>query len=185
MIVFNQIFVHLAVGFEEIEAVTIIDVLRRGGLNVCVISVTGNLKVKGSHEIEICADQLFENVDYSQCDMIVLPGGMPGSKNLYEHEGLRSKILEFGKNGKFIAAICAAPFILGRLGVLQGRKVVCYPGYESQLTGAIIQDSSVFIDDRIITGKGVGAALEFSLEIVKIAANHEKALQLRKLMVID
>jgi len=181
----NQITIHLAEGFEEIEAVTIIDVLRRAGLNVVTVSVTGNRMVKGSHNIAMKADLLFEEVNYTKGEMIILPGGMPGSKNLNEHEGLKSQIIEYQKNRKYIAAICAAPIVLGNLGILKGKRAVCYPGYEEYLIGAEVLYAQYVVDNMIITGRGVGAALKFSLEIVRILVGEECAIQLRKVMLIE
>jgi len=181
----NQITIHLAEGFEEIEAVTIIDVLRRAGLNAVTVSVTGNRMVKGSHQIEMKADFLFEEVDYKMGEMIVLPGGMPGSKNLNEHEGLKSQIVEYHKTGKYLAAICAAPIVFGNLGILKGKRAVCYPGYETHLIGAEVRNVSYIIDNNIITGRGVGAALQFSLEIVRIMKGEESAIHLRKAMLVE
>ena len=181
----NQITVHLAEGFEEIEAVTITDVLRRAGLNVITVSVTGNRMVKGAHNIEIKADFLLEEVDYSKGEMIILPGGMPGSKNLNEHERLKTQIIEYQKNGKYLAAICAAPIVFGNIGILKGKRAVCYPGYEDRLIGAKIDIVSYVVDGNFITGRGVGAALEFSLEIVRILVGEERALQLRKAMLVE
>lgn len=181
----NQIYIHLAEGFEETEAVTIIDVLRRAGLNVASVSVTGNRLVKGSHNIEIKSDLLFEEVDYEKGIMIILPGGMPGAKNLNEHAGLKSRILEYHGNGKYLAAICAGPIVFGNLGILNGKKAVCYPGYEIQLLGADVQSVPYIVDDMVITGRGVGAALQFSLEIVRLTIGEERALQLQKAMLIE
>ena len=181
----DQITVHLADGFEEIEAVTIVDVLRRAGLNVKTVSVTGKLQVTGSHQIEIRADLLFEQVDYSNGVLIILPGGMPGAKHLNEHPGLKSQILEYHRSGKFLAAICAAPMVLGNLGILKDKKAVCYPGFESYLAGAELSSNPFITDEKIITGRGVGAALEFSLEIVRILKGENSADHLRKMLVID
>jgi len=181
----DQITVHLADGFEEIEAVTIVDVLRRAGLNVKTVSVTGKLQVTGSHQIEIRADLLFEQVDYSNGVLIILPGGMPGAKHLNEHSGLKSQILEYHRSGKFLAAICAAPMVLGNLGILKDKKAVCYPGFESYLAGAELSSNPFITDEKIITGRGVGAALEFSLEIVRILKCENSADHLRKMLVID
>ena len=114
-----SVAVHLAEGFEEIEAVAIIDVLRRAGFDVKTISVTGKKEVSGSHQIKILSDELFENIDYETIDMIILPGGMPGSKNLNEHAGLREQILNFNEKGKYLGAICAAPLVFGNLGILK------------------------------------------------------------------
>ena len=181
----NDLYIHLAEGFEEIEAVTIIDVLRRAGLNVISVSVTGNRMVKGSHNIEMKADLLFDEVDFTSGEMIILPGGMPGSKNLNEHTGLKQQIIEYQKSGKYLAAICTAPIVFGNLGILNGKRAVCYPGYEAHLTGADVQSNSYIVDNNIITGRGVGAALNFSLEIVRILVGEERALQLRKAMLVE
>jgi len=112
----NKIAVHLASGFEEIEAVTIIDILRRAEFNVTVVSITGELEVIGSHNIIITADRVFEDINYKTIDMIVLPGGMPGSENLSKHSGLKKEIIEFNKNGKQLGAICAAPIVFWKIG---------------------------------------------------------------------
>lgn len=181
----KDLYIQLAEGFEETEAVTIIDVLRRAGLNVISVSVTGNRMVKGSHNIEIKADILFEEVDFASGEMIILPGGMPGSKNLNEHEGLRSQIVDYQKRGKYLAAICAAPIVFGNLGILKGKRVVCYPGYEAHLVGAEVRSNPYIVDNNIITGRGVGAALQFSLEIVRILKGEESAIQLRKAMLVE
>lgn len=181
----KNLYIQLAEGFEETEAVTIIDVLRRAGLNVISVSVTGNRMVKGSHNIEIKADILFEEVDFASGEMIILPGGMPGSKNLNEHEGLRSQIVDYQKRGKYLAAICAAPIVFGNLGILKGKRVVCYPGYEAHLVGAEVRSNPYIVDNNIITGRGVGAALQFSLEIVRILKGEESAIQLRKAMLVE
>lgn len=181
----KQILIHLAEGFEEIEAVTIIDVLRRAGLNVVTVSVTGNLMVKGAHQIELKADRLFEDVDYSLGMMIVLPGGMPGAKNLGEHKELGRQITEYHDNNKYLAAICAAPLVFGNLGILKGKSAVCYPGFESQLIGAKVGMLPYIVDQKVITGRGIGAALQFSLEIVKILIGEEQSVQLKNDMLIE
>lgn len=181
----KKLYIHLAEGFEETEAITIIDVLRRAGLNVISVSVTGNRNVKGSHNIEIKADLLFEDVDYADGEMIILPGGMPGAKNLNEHEGLKRQIVDYQNNGKYLAAICAAPIVLGSLGILKGKRAVCYPGYETYLIGADVQSNPYIVDGKIITGRGVGAAMQFSLEIVRILKGEESAIHLRKAMLVE
>ena len=181
----NNITIHLAEGFEEIEAVTIIDVLRRAGLEVVIVSITGNLIVKGSHNIELKADFLFEEVDYAKGQMIILPGGMPGSKNLNEHDGLKHQIIEYHETNKYLAAICAAPIVFGNLGILKERRAVCYPGFERHLLGAEVSNDQYIVDNKIITARGVGAALNFSLEIVRILVGEERAINLRKAMLIE
>lgn len=180
----TAILIHLANGFEETEAVTIIDVLRRAELEVSIVSVTGNLLVRGAHQIAIEADQLYENTDYANAAMIILPGGMPGTTNLMHHQGLMAQLNRFNAEKKPIAAICAAPMILGSLGFLKGRKAVCYPGFESKLTGASLSAAPFALDGHIITGRGVGTALDFSLEIVRWMKGDKLALELRASLVM-
>ncbi|HYQ57992.1 MAG TPA: DJ-1 family glyoxalase III, partial [Draconibacterium sp.] len=122
----KKIAVHLADGFEEIEAISIIDVLRRAGFEVTVVSINKKMEVTGSHEITVKADALFEDLDYDNIDVIVLPGGMPGSANLKAHSGLREQILNFNDMKKPLAAICAAPMVFGNLGLLKEKQATCY-----------------------------------------------------------
>ena len=170
-----MVYVHLAEGFEEIEALTTVDLLRRAEIETEMVSVTGRLPVTGSHGIEVIADILFEDAVYSACELIVLPGGMPGSSNLDKHEGLREKIYSFHNQGKGLAAICAAPLILGRAGVLAGKKATCYPGYEKELEGAEVTDDSVVKDQGVITSRGVGTAIPFALSIIESLKGKETA----------
>ena len=180
----KKIAVHLADGFEEIEAISIIDVLRRAGLNVVTVSVTGKLEVNGAHQIKVLADKLFESVDYSDVYMIVLPGGMPGASNLNAHEGLRQKIKTFFAEDKQLAAICAAPLVFGNLGILAGKQAVCYPGFESHLKGADILQVPVVESGNIITGRGPGVAIQFALKIVEKLVSVEKAELLATQMLV-
>jgi 4-methyl-5(b-hydroxyethyl)-thiazole monophosphate biosynthesis len=180
----KKIAVHLANGFEEIEAISIIDVLRRADLDVVVVSVTGKLEVNGAHQISVLADKLFENVDYSDIYMIVLPGGMPGSSNLDAHEGLKTQIMTFANEKKQLAAICAAPLVFGNLGLLDGKKAVCYPGFERYLKGAEIQNTAVVDFENIVTGKGPGVAIQFALKIVEKVVSAERAATLGKQMIV-
>ena len=130
-----QIFVLLADGFEEIEALAPVDILRRGGQDVFTASINGTLWVTSSHGITVKADILFEEAPLEQADMLLLPGGMPGSKNLDEHKGVRQALLAQDRREGHIGAICAAPMVLGHLGLLKGRRATCSPGFESHLTG--------------------------------------------------
>lgn len=180
-----QVYIHLAEGFEEIEAITVVDVLRRVGINAEIVSVTNKREVCGSHNITVIADSLFENIDYSKGDMIVLPGGMPGTLNLSKHSGLIKKITEYNVQGKWVAAICAAPSILGKLGLLKDRDASCYPGFEEQLEGARVSYQTVVQSDNIITSRGPGTAIEFSLKIVEVLKNIEILKELKNSMVAD
>lgn len=180
----QSILIHLANGFEEVEAITIIDVLRRANLNVRTVSVTGDLKVTGAHQVQVMADILFEEADYPNAGMLILPGGMPGSTNLQNHNGLAAQLKIFNEKKKPIGAICAAPMVLGSLGILNGKKAVCYPGFEGKLAGATIVAAPFVVDGNIITGKGVGAALDFSLGIVKMLKGDQLAEDLRNALVM-
>jgi 4-methyl-5(b-hydroxyethyl)-thiazole monophosphate biosynthesis len=182
----NTIFVFFADGFEEIEAFTAVDVLRRAGLSVETISVTEDLLVTGAHGISILCDSLlfFDISLFYDADLLLLPGGMPGAKTLSGHEELNKLILDFVKKGKPIAAICAAPMVLGKLGLLNGKKVTCYPGFEQYLEGAECTGAQVEIDGNIITGKGPGAAMDFALAIVELLQGKDKVAELEEAMCI-
>ena len=159
--------VFIATGFEEIEAIGTIDVLRRGGIDVTISSITGPKTITGAHGISMKSDVLFNEMDYNDFDAFILPGGMPGTKNLDAHQALKAILTaQYEKRGK-IAAICAAPSILGKMGFLNGKEAICYPGFEEALSGAVISKSLVVKSDNIITAKGAGVAVEFALKIVE------------------
>lgn len=172
-----MIITLLANGFEEIEALTPVDILRRAGLKVLTCGITG-ATVTGSHGIEVKADLLPDDVNLGEVEMVILPGGMPGSTNIDAHP-FTDKIIEAVlKNNGRIAAICAAPLVLGRRGLLDGKEAICYPGFECELKGAIISSRSVVTDKNITTAKGMGVALEFSKELVKLLLGEEKAREI-------
>ena len=175
-----MVFVHLAEGFEEIEAITIVDLLRRANIEVKTVSVSSEKSVVGSHGIKIVADLLFEEASYDKCSMIVLPGGMPGAKNLDEHNGLGDKIIEFNNQGKWLAAICAAPLVLGHMGVLLGRDAVCYPGFEEELQGAEVKYDDVCIYENIITSRGPSTAISFALELIEVLSDEYEKDRIKK-----
>ena len=159
--------VFLADGFEEIEAIAPIDIMRRAGIEVTTISVSREKEVRGAHGVLVEADRLFEEVSFSDADLLFLPGGMPGTKNLNAHDGLKQLLLKHANEGKKLAAICAAPSILGELGLLKGKEAVCFPGFEETLKGAIVSDKKVVQSGNTITGKAAGAAIEFALKLVE------------------
>lgn len=171
----KNIAVFFAEGFEEIEALTVVDLCRRAGVQTRMVSVTGQRKVTGSHQIAVGMDALFEEVDFSLLDMIVLPGGMPGTKNLEAHEGLMSQVDAFYSAGKGVAAICAAPSIFGHRGLLKGRKACCYPGFEKDLEGAEVIYDTVAVSNHVITSRGMGCAIDFSLAIISELCGKEVA----------
>lgn len=171
----GKVYLFLANGFEEIEGLTVVDLLRRAEIEISMVSITGSKEVTGSHGIKVEADELFEEVDYKGADLLVLPGGMPGTKNLWAHEGLRNLLIQFNKEDKKLAAICAAPSILGMNGILQGKKATCYPGYEEKLIGAKVTGNSAEEDGNIITGKGMGTSIDFALQIIQTLKDSETA----------
>lgn len=179
----NIVTVHLAEGFEEIEAISIIDVLRRAAVETTIVSVTGKKEVTGSHGITVNADVLFEDVDYSRVKMIVLPGGMPGAANLKEHKPLNKQILNFNNDNKPLGAICAAPMVLGQLDLLQDKKATCFPGFEDQLKGAEVTGNNVEHAGNIITGKGPGVAIQFALSIVEMLKGKPLAKELASKLI--
>ncbi|HEX3007630.1 MAG TPA: DJ-1 family glyoxalase III [Bacteroidales bacterium] len=181
----KKVFVHFADGFEEIEALAPVDILRRAGCEVTMVSVMGRKEVTSSRGVKVIADKLFEEVNYSGADMLVLPGGMPGSKHLDEHAGLKEKLKEANQQGKLIGAICAAPMVLGHLGLLKGKRATCYPGNESALEGAILSSKGVEKDGTIITAKGAGVSVKFGLTLVEVLVGAEKANEVKEKMMVE
>lgn len=164
----KETYIFLADGFEEIEALTVIDVLRRAEMNVKTISVSSSLSVTGAHGVTVTADQRFEDTTFDSPEWLILPGGMPGATNLYEHEGLRELLLAHEAYKGNIAAICAAPaVVLGQLGLLKDRKATCYPGFEAQCIGAAMIDAPVVVDANHVLGNGPANALVWALNIVQ------------------
>ena len=169
-----MIAVLLADGFEEIEAITPTDILRRAGLDVKTVGVRSKTVV-GAHGIATVADLTADEVDVSKISLAVFPGGMPGTLNLDASDFTDKVIGAVLQGGGRLAAICAAPLILGRRGLLSGKRAVCYPGFEGELLGAVTEDSPVLTDGNITTSKGAGTALEFSLELVSLICGREKS----------
>ena len=165
----KKTIVFLAEGFEEIEAISVIDVLRRAEVSVTTVSIGKEKEVKGAHNVPVVADKLFDEVDFSNYNMVVLPGGMPGAKHLKEHEGVKKQVETFAKD-KYVGAICAAPMVLGSMGLLKGKRATCYPGFEAELIEATITNEPVTVDGNIITGKGPAFAIQFGLQLVEILA---------------
>lgn len=164
----KKVYLFLAEGFEEIEALCPVDLLRRAGAQCVMVSVTGSMDVTGAHGITVKADKLFEEEDCLEADCIVLPGGSPGTNHLKAHEGLKRVIKEFDKRQKLIAAICAAPTILGEMGLLEGRHAVCYPGLEDKLLGAVVEHWMCWNDGHILTSRGAGTAMQFGFKIIEL-----------------
>lgn len=177
-------YVFFADGFEEIEAFTTVDALRRAGMDVEMISVTPDEIVTGAHDVPVLCDKNIVNCDFYDAELIVLPGGMPGAATLEKCDDLRKLILHFAKQDKPIAAICAAPMILGKLGLLNDKKATCYPGFEQYLEGAECTGAPVERAGNIITAKGPGSAMEFALTIVELLRGKEKVQELKEAMCV-
>ncbi len=176
----NMIYMFLADGFEEVEALCPLDILRRAGLEVTTVGVGGKDMISGAHGIVVQAD--IPDILYrdSAPDMIILPGGMPGSTNLDESKTVDAALKVAHKKGAYICAICAAPLVLGKRGYLEGKRAVCYPGFEELLTGATIAEGETVVrDGNIITAKGMGVALEFGLELVRALKDDETAARIK------
>lgn len=179
-----RILLFLAEGFEEIEAVAPIDVFRRAGIDVTTVSVSDKLTVTGAHGIGVNADIIFEKADLSGDFLIYLPGGMPGTTNLDNHTGLKKLIEKQAAKGATIAAICAAPSILGKMGLLKEKEAICYPGFESFLTDAKISSSTIVKSGNILTAKGPGVAIPFALKIVEELKGEDTAQQVANAMIM-
>lgn len=176
----SKIAVFFATGYEEIEALTVVDICRRANIEAQMVSVTGEDFVTGSHGISVKMDKQFEEVDFDGLDMMVLPGGMPGTLNLEAHKGLMEQLDRFYNEGRNIGAICAAPSVFGHRGYLKNRNACCYPGFESHLEGASPSENSVEVSEHVITSRGMGTAIDFALAIVARFYGAEKAEQLSK-----
>ena len=160
-----MLYMILKDGFEETEAIATYDFIKRG--NIDIKTVSDNKEVTGTHGVKVTCDILFDQVSEKDFDGIILPGGQPGSDNLFKCEKTKKLLKEAYLNKKLMGAICAAPYILGEYGFLKGREATCFPGFETHLKGAIYKDEKVVVSDFIITAKGMGASFNFGYEIVK------------------
>lgn len=168
-------YILLANGYETIEALAVVDMLKRAGIPITMVSMNDTLSVITAHDIEMKADVLFTDVNISSDDMIILPGGMPGTVNLENNNELCSILREHNAKGGKLAAICAAPRILGKLGILEGKRACCYPGNEDQLSNAIVSMKAVESDRNCITSRGMGTALQFGAAIIEMLSDKATA----------
>lgn len=182
----KKVYIYLANGFEEVEAITPIDFLRRAGADVTTVAVGKKLTVTGSHGIDVLADKMIEDIDVNDADMIVLPGGFPGYQNLAVNNTLTTHIDAMIKSGRLVGAICGAPAaILGNRGYLEGKKATCYPGMEDMLTGAVVCTDSVCVDGNVITSRSAGTATDFAMALVKVLLGEGEYTKLKKAVVLD
>ena len=175
-----KVLIPLAEGFEEIEAVTVIDVLRRAGVNVTTVGIPGSLVV-GSRNLRVNADKKLDDIDPEDYEAIVLPGGYPGYVNLGKTQKIMNIITSYNEEKKLIGAICAAPTILAKVGILEDKKATVYPGMEKELPYP--RSSKVVVDDHIVTSQGPGTAIEFSLKLIEILVGKDKAKAIKKDLV--
>lgn len=171
----QKVCVFLADGFEEIEGLTVVDVLRRGEVETVTVSVMGRLEIQGSHGIEVKADVLFEEMTFDDVTMLVLPGGIPGTPNLEGHQGLMELLKKYNEKQKYIAAICAAPRIFGGLGFLKERTACCHPSQEEVLYSKEVSHESVVVSDHIIMSRGMGTAIPFGLTLLELLTDQNTA----------
>ena len=160
--IMTDALIFLAPGYEEVEMLTVVDMVRRAGLVIDMVSITDTLEVTSSHNVTIKADKLFKEADFDSAKMIILPGGIPGTPNLLAYKPLTDKILEFKENGKLLSAVCAAPTVYGQLGILKDHKATCYPGQEVNLNCAEYLTEPVVIDGQFTTSRGMGTCIEFA-----------------------
>ena len=180
----KTVYLFLATGFEEIEALTIVDMLRRAEIDITTVSISRNLQVEGAHGITVTADCTWVELSTEDADWLILPGGMPGTKHLGECKPLVSLLQRQAAANKNIAAICAAPMVYGKRGLLKGKKATCYPGFDKFLEGAEYTGNMVEVVDNFILGKGPGAAPAFGFTILEKFAGAEKALEVKKGMLL-
>lgn len=174
-----KVYVFLANGFEDVEALIPVDVLRRGGVEVVTVSVVEDSQVvESAHKVQIVADAMFEDCDFADADLLVLPGGMPGASNLNAHDGVRQALLRQAAAGKRFAAICAAPLVLGGLGLLRGKRATCYPGFEQTLDGATNTGDLCTVDGMVTTGEGPAAAFPFAYTLLEQLVSKQIADQI-------
>ncbi|MCD8158479.1 MAG: DJ-1/PfpI family protein [Clostridiales bacterium] len=180
----KNIYVFLGEGFETIEALTAIDVLRRGGADVKTVSIMNDIRVLSSHNVEIKADIMLDEADLENSDMMILPGGLGGTNNIKANEKLVSALKKQAAAGKFVCAICAAPSALGINGILKGKKATVYPGFENEMLECKVTGKNVVKDGNIITGKGPGMALEFAFALLEEAKGKDIVKQVKAGMLL-
>ena len=174
-----RVYAFVADGMEEMECLAVCDCLRRAKVDVKLVSIMGRKMVTGSHGFKIEADCLFEEIG-DDADVLFLPGGLVGTNNLKAHRGLAEMLKAHAAAGKRLAAICAAPSVLGELGLVEGHRATCYPGFENQMKGADCRGDGVVTDRLISTGRGMGWAIDLGLELIRVLVSEDEAERIRK-----
>jgi len=175
-----MVIVFLADGFEEAEALVPVDILRRCGIEVKTVSIMKSKNVMGTHSIEVMADEHYENFKAEKISAVILPGGLPGADHLENSDYVKEAVLSANKEGKLVCAICAAPKVLGKHGILKGKKAVCYPGFEDKLTGATTSEEGVMVDGNIITSRAAGKCFDFAFAIAKALGKEDEAKKVKE-----
>lgn len=172
----KKAYIFLANGHEEVEALMVVDLLRRAGLDISTVSITDSKMVTSSHNVTYEADLLFSEVEGNLVDLVVLPGGIPGTPNLLAFEPLMNMVKAHNEAGRYVAAICAAPSILAELGILDGKKGTSYPGFGTKIENFV--DAPVVVDGNVITSRGLGAAIDFGLALIELLVSEQKAKEI-------
>ena len=180
----SKAYILLADGFEEVEGLTAVDLMRRAGIEVVMASIKDDVNITGARGIKVIADTTIDEID-ADADMLILPGGMPGTNYLKQSDKVKDMILRYNEAGKYLAAICAAPTVYGEMGLLRGKKATCYPGLEAGLLDAMWpgESETVVRDGQFITSRGVGTAIDFALELITVLIDDKKAEEIAKSVV--
>lgn len=181
----KKVYAFIADGSEETECLAVVDVLRRGGIELTLVSVENSPAVVSSHNVKITADKTFDMCDFSDADALFIPGGMPGTKRLGAHAGLCRELVSAANRGVRVAAICAAPSVLGKLGLLKGKRATCFPGFEDALEGAAYTSDGVVTDGNITTARGLGFAVDLGLELLALLTTKENAMKIKTAIQYD
>lgn len=181
----SKVYIFMADGFEEIEGLTVVDMMRRENIDIFMVSLNDKPQVTGSHNITVKTDGTMADVDDDAASMFVLPGGMPGTNHLAANKRLGEILKKAASDDKYVAAICAAPSVLGGLGLLNGKDATCYPGFENRLTGARCKTDRVVVDGHTITSRGMGTAIEFAAQLIALLKDEETAKALKASIMFD
>ena len=182
----SKVFVILAEGFEEVETITVVDYLRRAGVEVAMVAAGDNIQVTGVYGVKIIADMMLSDIKDPQDNRgIYVPGGLPGTENLKDNQAVIDLVKEMAEAGKLVASICAGPIILSKAGVIDGKKITAYPGYEKELLGSIYKEKPVVRDGNIITSRGPATAGAMAIEMIKYLQGEEKAKEVGKIVLLD
>ena len=171
----SKVYIFFADGFEDIEGLTVVDLMRRAGIDIQTVSIKETKEIRTSHGIDLLTDRTFGECDFSDADMLVIPGGMPGTNYLRDHEGLAELLKKQYEAGKWVAAICAAPSVFGGLGFLKDRKATSYPGCLDGIPVGEYTEEPVAVDGNVVTSRGVGTAIAFALKLIEVLISKEKA----------